>query len=137
MKKISIYLAITFGLTWLCWGLMVLTLDLADLSGSIVAQGIIAGSMFFPLIGTLLTKLILKKHVSIDLKFKPNFDKGIRYYIVAWLTPAIFTLLGCMIYFLIFPDRFDPTFGYFREALAPVIATGQLQDDMVPLIMTA
>ena len=83
----------------------------------------------------MLTKLILKKQVSIDLKLKPNFDKGIRYYVAAWLTPAIFTLCGCVLYYLIFPGSFDPTFEYFRNALAPAIATGQLPVSMVPLIM--
>lgn len=135
MKKISIYLAITFGLTWSCWGLMVLFVGLPNLSGSIVAQGIIAGSMFFPLVGTILTKLILKKREYIGLKFKPNFDKGIRFYLAAWFTPAIFTLIGCVLYYLMFPGQFDPTFAYFRNALAPVIATGQLPGSLVPLIL--
>ena len=48
---------------------------------------------------------------------RPHFKGNIKTYLLAYFGPGLLTILGAVVYFLIFPDRFDPTYGYMRLTL--------------------
>ena len=119
LKRVLIYVLVTFALTWVYCLLVVYPLANGEsLSGvpAVATQFLVAAAMFFPAIGVLLTRLITKEGFR-NAWLKPNFKKRIRYYLLAWFGPAILTFAGIGVYFLLFPGHFDPDFGYFTATL--------------------
>lgn len=112
-KRIILYLLITFILTYaveigVIWRLV----GSKDIAFNGTARLITSVVMMFPAIGVILTRLITKegfqKHL---LKWTWN-KKNTKYYLLAWIGPVVLTLLGGLVYFLIFPERFDINMGY-------------------------
>lgn len=118
-RRTLIYLLLTFGLTWgYCFLILYPVVSGGVLSGvpSVTAQLMTAACMFFPAIGVLLTRLITGEGFK-DPWLKPNIKGNIKTYLLAWFGPAVLTFGGMAIYFLLFPDKLDLTFGYFTETL--------------------
>ena len=119
LKRILVYILITFGLTWLYCLLIVYPVANGEtLTGvpALVTQFVVAAGMFCPAIGVLLTRLITKEGFK-SAWLKPNIKKNIRYYLLAWFGPGILTLLGSGLYFLLFKGSFDPDCGYMQLTL--------------------
>jgi membrane protease YdiL (CAAX protease family) len=131
MKKIIIYILITFTITWIIWG--VLSLKVNDINNNSIVQLIVAGTMFIPLIGAFFTKLIFKKE-NIKFQLKPNIKKNIKFYLLAWFLPSVMTILGALIYFAIFKN-FDISTPFFRGLLKDAISAGKITEDMIPMLL--
>lgn len=119
LKRILLYILITFGMTWAYCLLVVYPLAGGEtLQGvpALATQYLVAAAMFFPAIGVLLTRLITKEGFQ-NAWLKPNLKKNIRYYLLAWFGPGILTLLGAGLYFLLFKGSFDPDCGYMALTL--------------------
>ena len=105
-KRILIYLGITFFITYVYSFCVVYPLSNTDnvRSGmSTFTTLLIAAIMFFPAIGVLLTRLITKEGFKNSF-LKPNFKGNMKAYLLAYFGPGILSLLGTVIYFLIFPN---------------------------------
>ncbi|MDY3617423.1 CPBP family intramembrane glutamic endopeptidase [Agathobaculum sp.] len=113
MKRIVCYLVTTFALTWILWGTAV--------SGSVVvgmpmaSQLLIGLGMFCPALGVLVTWLMFRKKQPFHIPFRPHFRGNGKWYVVAWFMPALLTLTGSALYFLVFRSQLDPQMGYLRE----------------------
>lgn len=133
LKRIWIYLGITFGLTWgYCFLVLYPIIHGESLSSvpSMLAQLMTAACMFFPAIGVLLTRLITKEGFQ-NSWLRPNLRKNLKVYLLAWFGPGLLTFAGAGLYFLLFPDSFDPSFGYLRQTLE---AAGASMDTLpIPL----
>lgn len=119
LKRILIYIVITFALTWAYCLLIVYPIANGEaLSGvpAAATQLVVAAAMFFPAIGVLLTRLFTKEGLKAAW-LKPNLRKNLKYYLLAWFGPGILTFAGMGIYFLLFPDQLDLSFGYFTATL--------------------
>lgn len=119
LKRILVYLAITFGLTYgYCFLILYPLVRGQTLSGvpAVATQLLVAACMFFPAIGVLLTRLITKEGFK-DSWLKPNIKKNIKYYLLVWFGPGALTLLGAGLYFLLFKGSFDPNCGYMKLTL--------------------
>ena len=119
LKRILIYLLITFSLTWAyCLVVVYPVANGESLSGvpSLITQLSVVVVMFFPSIGVFLTRLVTREGFQ-NSWLKPNLKKNIRYYLLAWFGPAVLTLAGMGIYFLLFPENLDLRFGYFASTL--------------------
>ena len=119
LKRVIVYIAITFALTWAYCLLIVYPIANGEaLSGvpAIATQLTVAAAMFFPAIGVLLTRLITKEGFK-NAWLKPHIQGNIKTYLLAWFGPGILTLAGMAIYFLIFPNHLDPEFSYFIATL--------------------
>ena len=119
LNRILIFLAITFGMTWgYCLLVLYPMANGASLNGipSIELQLLTAAVMFFPALGVLLTRLITGEGFR-DFWLKPNFKKNIKVYLLAWFGPGVLTFLGCGLFFLLFPDSFDPELGYMMQLM--------------------
>lgn len=118
-KRIAIFLGITFVMTYAyCFGVIypvVYAENLNPYMNSILSL-LISVVMFFPAIGVLLTRLITKEGFK-NSWLCPNFKGNIRTYLLAYFGPGILTVLGMVVYFLIFPDKFDPQLGYLQANL--------------------
>ena len=77
---------------------------LYDRGNPVAGQLLMVGLMFIPAIAVLLSAgpSALK-----DLGWNPQVPKNIRSILIAWLSPAILTAAGAILYFLIFRSHFD------------------------------
>lgn len=119
LRRIIIYIVTTFALTWIYCLLVVYPVANGEtLTGvpSILTQLLVAACMFFPSLGVLLTRLITREGFK-NAWLKPNLRKNLRFYLLAWFSPAILTFVGMALYFLLFPNKLDLTFGYFTATL--------------------
>ena len=120
MKRLVIFLVVTFGLTWglqIPAGFALGTFENGEAS-SMPMIAFIAVSMFFPLVGALVANRACKPEDRIDLGIKPRIGENIRYYLVAWFGPALIALLGIVVFFVAKPQLFDPTMMTYLESTA-------------------
>lgn len=110
-KRIAVFLLITFALTY--------AFEIFVVAGAVNAKSplstlLVSAVMFFPAIGVVLTRVITKEGFR-DAWILPNFKGHVRFYIAAWLVPIGLTVAGGVLYFLVYPDRFDPGMGYVTQ----------------------
>lgn len=121
MKRIKIFLGITFILTWSITFLLMANGGYQNQYTTIA----LAICMMMPLVSVVITTLITKNKFK-DVWIKPNFKGNLKYYLIAWLAPVILTILGAGVYFLIFPSQFDPQMIAFIDSTKnQMIAAGQ------------
>ena len=99
---------------------------------AVFTQLLIAGAMFVPAVGVLLTRLVTREGFR-NCWIRLNLKGNIKTYLLAYFGPGILTLSGTAFYFLIFPDRFDPQCGYLQATLEAA-GTGA---DMIPIPLGA
>lgn len=95
MKRLAIYLAVTFGLTWgllIPAGVILGTFEEGEGSSPLMLA-FIAASMFFPLVGALVANLACRPQERIDLAWKPLVGPNVRAYLQAWFMPAALALV--------------------------------------------
>lgn len=124
MKRLIVYLVLTFAITWALEFLVVKPIAAMEGYGKgIISQLVVAAVMFVPALCVLLTRLFTKEGFrNSQLRFNPGKGR-IRYYIIAWLLPPLLLSLGAVVYFLIFPDRFDPGHTYVMQQNAELGVT--------------
>ncbi len=118
-RRILIYLGITFFITYAySFGIIYPLANTDNLSQevAIMTQALVALVMFIPAIGVLITRLITKEGFQ-NAWIRPHFKGNIKTYLLAYFGPGILTLLGAVVYFLIFPNQFDPECGYLQMTL--------------------
>ncbi len=127
VKGILIYLAVTFILTY---GVEIFVI--MPMAGSIninlayAAQMMIAGVMFIPATGALITRFIMKEKLTKEnMMLSLNLKGNLKYYGIAWIGVALMIVFGTVLYFLVFPKHFDGDMGYMRAVLE---ANGQNVD---------
>ena len=111
-KKFIWYLVWTFSVAWV---LQVIASYFAWQGNQPVFTVILAVSMFAPLLGAILAKAPIR-NIGWLPKFKEHTKDTILGMLAAWFGPALFTVLGAVLYFAIFPNRFDTTGMYLKVA---------------------
>ena len=137
MRRLAVYLAVTFGLSWtlfFCAGVASGAFSQGIESSSIMV-GLVALSMFFPLIGAVAANLACPAPERIDLCLRPRIIGNVGYYLAAWLVPAAITLLGCIVFFVAFPQLFDTSMMSYLASLGD--AGAAFDTDTLPLIIAA
>lgn len=131
MKRIVIFLIITFTLSWGYEFIVVYPLIEGDLSQqpSMTATFAIGVAMFIPALGVVLTRLVTREgfHACI-IKPRP-WRQSLPWFIVAWFGPAILIALGAVAYFLIFPNSFDPEATQFGALIKSQLAAASAPSD--------
>ena len=127
VKGILVYLAVTFILTY---GVEIFVI--MPMAGSIninlayAAQMMIAGVMFIPATGALITRFIMKEKLTKEtMMLSINLRGNLKYYGITWFGVALMIIFGTVLYFLVFPNHFDKDMGYMRAVLE---AGGQSAD---------
>ena len=119
LKRILLYIGITFLITYgYCFLLLHPVIRGESLSGvpSMATQLLTSAVMFFPALGVLITRLLTGEGFR-ESWLKLNLQGNIKTYLLAWFGPSTLTLLGAILYFLIFPGQFDPDCGYMQTTL--------------------
>ena len=124
-RRIWLFLIITFVMTY-AWtiGLIwprVLGRDVATLSQEeqFINTALTAVLMFFPALGVLITRLVTREGFK-NAMVRFNLKGNVRYYLIGWFGPFVLTLLGTLLYFVIFPSEFTLTTYLAQMATLPV-----------------
>lgn len=80
--------------------------------------------MFAPTVAHIATRLITREGWS-NTMLRPNFRRGWRFYLAGLCLPALATIAGATIFYLLFPSRFDATMTYARETWGLVPTVGK------------
>lgn len=77
-----------------------------------IGQLMIAGMMFVPAFGVLLSGAGVR-----SMGWRPQLRRNLRFFFIAWLSPALLTALGAALYFLFFPGHFDLSGEYLAASV--------------------
>ena len=115
-KRLTIFLVSTFVLTWAYALVFVYPYANATTAEELsMFQLYMAATMFIPAICVVLTRLITKEGFKNSM-IKPNFKGNIKTYLLAYFGPSVLTVLGAVVYFIIFPDQFDINCSYLLKS---------------------
>jgi membrane protease YdiL (CAAX protease family) len=127
-RRVLIYLAFAFGIAWAASLVVYLTGGLQDSPMVFPAANIslafvlLAGPMMWaPALAHMLTRLVTTEGWR-DAYLRPRLKLGWPYWLAAWFVPALLTIAGLVIYFLLFPQHYDAKLTTLQEMLeaAPV-----------------
>jgi membrane protease YdiL (CAAX protease family) len=110
-RRTFIFLGLAFGIAWLTGLVIHLTGGLVNspqvgpgLSLALLLMAV--PYMWAPAVANILTRLLTREGWK-DVGFRPNFRKGWPYWLIGWVLPALMTIGGAAVFFLIFPHYFD------------------------------
>ncbi|MBO4910474.1 MAG: CPBP family intramembrane metalloprotease [Lachnospiraceae bacterium] len=99
-KQFILYMIATFGIAWV---IQVAASLLAQKGNTLAFTALLSICMFAPTAGTLIARIPLK-----GMGFIPKLRGKVRFVFLALWTPLVITTLGAILYFIVFPDRYDP-----------------------------
>ncbi len=127
-KKFVSYLIWSFSIAWV---LQVIASILALRGNSMAFTLILSVCMFAPFLTAVLSRIPLR-----TLGWKPKFKGNIKYMLMAWFGPLVFTVLGALLYFVIFPDSLDLTGEYLKVTYGEIILSQLAEQGItIPLLI--
>ena len=129
-RRIFIFLGFAFGIAWLTGLVLYLTGGLAhsiQIAPGITLALILLSTfyMWAPAFGNIFTRLITKEGWT-DVGLRPHFRKGWPFWLIAWVLPAILTVFGAVVYFLLFPQHYDSSLPVLKNMLAKSPTLGSM-----------
>lgn len=115
-RRILIFLAFAFGVPWSAALVLYLTVGATDLMMAASLANLIFIST--PALANVATRLITKEGWGY-LWLWPKFRRGWPFYLAAILLPFLVVVVAGTIFYLVFPDSFDPNLGEVRKYYAP------------------
>lgn len=129
-KQFIIYMIAAFGIAWI---IQIVASFFANAGNVLVFQGMIMLCMYVPFLSVLIARIPLK-----GMGWLPKFKGKWGWILITWFGPIVLTLLGAVLYFVIFPDRLDRSGSYMAtqygaEAMAEMQAAGLT----IPLLLVS
>ncbi len=120
-RRTVIFLAFAFGIAWLAGLVISLTGGLTKslhLTPTITLAPLLISFVYSwaPALGHILTRLVTGEGWH-GIWLRPNFRRGWKYWLIAWILPAILTILGAVVFYLLFPQNFDPHLTRIQQRL--------------------
>lgn len=132
LKRIFIFLGFAFGIAWAV--ALVIYLN-GGLSWPVAGTLLAVVYMGAPALANVFTRLITHEGWR-NTWLRPNLRRGWPFWLIAWFAPAVFIVLGMVIYFLLFPQHYDPTLGALTQLLKQQTAAyGVPAPDISPWII--
>lgn len=123
-RRIVIFLALAFGIAWSCAVIIYMTGGLAGSPVLIPGTGITLAIVLLatvymasPALAHIMTRLLTGEGWH-ETYLRPRFRQGWPYWVAGWFGPALLTLAGAALFFLIFPHYFDAGLGTLTDLLA-------------------
>ena len=134
-KRLYTYLGFAFGIAWIVGLIIYLTGGLENspqLAPGITLAFILVALVYMwaPALANIFTRLVTRQGWS-DLLLKLEFKKCWKQILAAWILPAVMTVLGAAVYFLIFPAQFDSNLTTLQE----MMKTSAPQMDVNPWLL--
>ena len=115
-KQFVIYMTVAFGLAWI---LEIIASIFSNNGNQMIFASILMIAMFMPFLGVLIARIPLK-----GMGWVPHLKGKIRYVFFALWMPAVLSIVGGVLFFVIFSDAFDSEFLTLRGILEE---TGSLE----------
>ncbi len=121
-RRIVLFLALAFGIAWLTGLIIYLTGGLTNSPqiGPGISLALIllaAPYMWAPAAAHILTRLLTHEGWK-DVGLRPHFRRGWPYWLMGWVLPALMTIAGAVVFFLVFPGYFDPSLARVQQMMA-------------------
>lgn len=123
-KRITIFLGISFGLAWIFAVVIALSGGLVNSPELVPDTGFtlalvltVMGYMWAPAIANVLTRLLTREGWK-DIGLFPRIREATLTWVIAWIGPAVLTILGAALYFVLFPGQYDSEFTQINQFLA-------------------
>jgi membrane protease YdiL (CAAX protease family) len=114
-RRVATYILFAFGIAWLSALAIALS---GGLNGSPLSVILVtAGYMGAPAVAHLLTRLVTREGWT-GLYLRPKLRIAWRFWVLSWICPGVFCLLGMGLFFMLFPGTFDPTLSSVRQLAA-------------------
>jgi len=112
-KKIIKFIVVTMAMAWTLEIIgSLLSLNMEGDASRLAFQGAMAITMFTPLIASLITKTGVK-----SIGWKPRLKGNVKWLFFAIFMPLVFTILGAVIFFAIWPDLFSLDGSYMLKTV--------------------
>lgn len=128
MRRIWIYLAVAFGFSWTLDLIVFLNGGLDDSPALVpgtpitLALVLILASMWGPTLGHVAARVLTGEGWH-NVGLRPQLRRGWPYWVLMWLLPALFSLIGAALFFRLYPQFFDPSMRAMQEQVQA--ATGE------------
>ncbi len=121
LKRVWIFLAFAFGIAWATGLVIYLTGGLTNsprLAGNLKLDYVLVVTAYTwaPALANIFTRLVTREGWG-QPWLRPRLRQGWLYWLVAWVLPSLLVVLGMVIYFLLFPQYYDPTIPKMRASL--------------------
>ncbi len=126
-KQFAIYMVVAFGLAWI---LEIVASVFSNNGNQMVFTIIMAITMFMPFLGVFVARIPLK-----GMGWVPHLKGKLRYVFFALWMPALLSILGGVLFFVIFPDTFDSEFLTLRGILEEAGALEQFETQGITIPM--
>lgn len=142
LKRILLFLVVNFVLTYFIEIVMVAPIvGSPDLNEAMTAQSLITWVMFMPAFSVFITRLITREGFQGgDLYFSLKIREHLKYYGLVWFGFGLLTVVGTVLYFILFPKQFDANLGYAAAVLnaqmEEEIGTNQVRQIMGAQVVT-
>ena len=120
-RRILIFLSLAFGIAWLTGLVIYLSGGLVNSPrlgpGVPLALILLAVPyMWAPALANILTRLLTREGWK-DVGLRPNLHKGWPYWLMGWVLPALMTIAGAVVFFMLFRGFFDPGLARVRQSM--------------------
>ncbi len=126
-KQFMIYIIFAFVSSWI---VQAIGSYFAIKGNAVIFKMIMAGCMFMPLLAVLAARIPLK-----GMGWIPHLKEKIRWVFFAMWIPALISLVGAVLYFIIFPGHFDREFTTMKLTMGEA-AVKQLEAQGMTVEMT-
>ncbi len=134
-KRVLTFIAFAFGLAWLTGLVIALTgglqggpllIDTPVMKLNLAFLLLSTAYMFAPSIANVLTRVTTQEGWH-DTMLRPRFKQGWRFWLAAWFLPGLLTIVGAVIFFVLFPRSFDPALSTLRALMTNQTAAAGAQ----------
>jgi len=128
-KRFSVYIIFTFAIGWI---LQVVASIFALQGKMMLFSPILSVAMFAPLLAALIAKSDIK-----NIGWKPYVKKNFKYYLFCWFMPAVITLSGAALFYIIMPGRLDLSGSYMIAQYGEEMAQQLSSAGLTPMLFVA
>ncbi|HOM67422.1 MAG TPA: CPBP family intramembrane metalloprotease [Brevefilum fermentans] len=155
LNRVYLFLTLTFGISWATALVIYLTggledspfLNIANIPVSLALLLMATFYMFGPALANIITRVITKESKQ-NLYLKPDFSQGRwLYFLAAWLLPGLLTIIGMVVFFVLFSRNYDSNLSLLTaemkaagaESFSPwfVVAMQALQATLIAPVLNA
>ena len=133
-RRLIIFLSIAFTIAWAAELVIYLTGGLTESQVLVPNTPItlalvllIVPVMWAPALANILTRLLTHEGWG-DTQLRPHFKQEWRYWVAAWFLPGVLSIMGMVIFFLLFPRHYDSHLGTLREMIAAAPSSSGLAE---------
>ena len=129
-NRILIFLALAFGIAWAGALVIYLTGGLANSPFTYLILTVVY--MGAPTFAHVLTRVITREGWG-ALYLRPKLRREWPYWVAAWFTPGVLTIVGMIVFFVLFPQYYDTDLNVVKQLFETQAAmTGQPVPDVDP-----